>query len=133
MITAVDTNVLLDIFLPDKKFAPESGRLLKLAYNEGALLICDIVYAELVPQFKKRPLLDETLATLNVTVSSVDLDIAFLAGEKWELYRHSGGKKERIITDFLIGAHAMMKADRFLTRDRGFYRSYFPGLKFLGY
>lgn len=133
MITAVDTNVLLDIFLPDKKFAAESGRPLKLAYNEGALLICDIVYAELVPQFKKSPLLDETLATINVTVSPVDLDIAFLAGEKWELYRRSGGKRERIITDFLIGAHAMMKADRFPTRDRGFYRSYFPELKFLGY
>jgi len=51
MITAVDTNVLLDIFFPDKKFAAESARLLKLAFNEGALIICDIVYAELVPQF----------------------------------------------------------------------------------
>jgi predicted nucleic acid-binding protein len=131
MITAVDTNVLLDIFLPDKKYAEESGRLLKTAYNEGALLICNIVYAELVPQFKGRSLLDATLATLNVTVSSIDLDIAFLAGEKWELYRRSGGKRQRIITDFLVGAHATLKADRFLTRDRGFYRSYFPELKFL--
>jgi len=131
MITAVDTNVLLDIFLPDKKYAEESGRLLKAAYNEGALLICNIVYAELVPQFGERSLLDATLATLNITVSSIDLDIAFVAGEKWELYRRSGGKRQRIITDFLVGAHATLKADRFLTRDRGFYRSYFPELKFL--
>jgi predicted nucleic acid-binding protein len=131
MITSVDTNVLLDIFLPDKKYAEESGRLLKSAYNEGALLICNIVYAELVPQFKERSLLDATLATLNVAVSPVDLDIAFMAGERWELYRRSGGKRQRIITDFLIGAHAMLKADRFLTRDRGFYRSYLPELKFL--
>ncbi len=56
MITAVDTNVLLDIFLPDKKHAEESGRLLKSAYNEGALLICNIVYAELVPQFFVDPI-----------------------------------------------------------------------------
>jgi predicted nucleic acid-binding protein len=34
----------------------------------------------------------------------------------------------RIITDFLIGAHAMAKAERFMTRDRGFYQSYFPDL-----
>ena len=132
MITAVDTNILLDIFFPDKKFAPESAELLKKAYNEGALLICNIVYAELVPQFKDRSLLDETLAKINVSISLLDLDVAFLAGEKWGLYRQSGGKRERIITDFLIGAHAALKAERFLTRDRGFYRSYFPSLHILG-
>ena len=126
MITAVDTNILLDVFFPDKKFASNSAKLLKLAYDEGALIICDIVYAELVPQFEDRSLLEGTLETMNVTIVSVDSDVAFLAGEKWSLYRKSGGKRERIISDFLIGAHAMVKADRLLTRDRGFYRSYFP-------
>lgn len=129
MITAVDTNILLDVFLPDKKFAADSLKLLKLAYDEGALIICDIVYAELVPQFEKRSVLDSTLATINVSLSSVDADVAFLAGERWKVYRKSGGKRERIITDFLIGAHAMIKAERFLTRDRGFYKSCFPDLQ----
>ena len=129
MITAVDTNILLDIFFPDKKFASDSSKLLRLAYDEGALVICDIVYAELVPQFEKRSMLDSTLTTINVSLSSVDKDVAFIAGERWKEYRESGGKRERIITDFLIGAHAMIKAERFLTRDRGFYKSYFPDLK----
>jgi len=129
MITAVDTNILLDVFLPDEKFASDSSKLLKLAYDEGALVICDIVYAELVPQFDKRSMLDSTLATINVSFSSVDKDVAFLAGEKWKVYRKSGGERKRIITDFLIGAHAMIKAERFLTRDRGFYKSYFSDLK----
>ena len=129
MITAVDTNILLDIFLPDEKFALNSSKLLKLAYDEGALIICDIVYAELVPQFDERSVLDSTLAIINVSLSSVDRDVAFLAGEKWKIYRKSGGKRKRIITDFLIGAHAMLKAERFLSRDRGFYKSYFPDLK----
>ncbi len=43
MITAVDTNVLLDIFLPDKRFVVDSTNALKMAYDEGALIICDIV------------------------------------------------------------------------------------------
>jgi len=124
-------GILLDIFFPDKTFASESARLLKIAYDDGALNICDIVYAELVPQFRKRSLLDETLTKLSVSLSPVDSEIAFLAGEKWGIYRRSGGKRERIITDFLIGAHALLKADRFLTRDRGFYRSYFPDLQIL--
>lgn len=129
MITALDTNILLDVFLPDKKFASDSSKLLKSAYNEGALVICDIVYAELVPQFEGRSMLDSTLTIINVSLSSVDKDIAFLAGERWKVYRKSGGERKRIITDFLIGAHAMIKAERFLTRDRGFYKSYFPDLK----
>ena len=131
MITAVDTNILLDVFLPDERFAADSAELLKLAYDEGALIICDIVYAELVPQFEDRQRLDNTLATINVSLSSVDADVAFLAGEKWGLYRKSRGKRQRIITDFLIGAHATIKAERFLTRDRGFYKSYFPELEIL--
>ena len=35
MITAVDTSILLDVFLPDKAFAADSSRLLKLAYDEA--------------------------------------------------------------------------------------------------
>ena len=129
MISAVDTNILLDVFLPDKRFAAQSAKLLRLAYDEGALIICDIVYGELVPQFNDKHKLDATLAAINVSLSSLDRDIAFLAGERWGLYRKSGGERKRIITDFLIGAHAATKSERFLTRDRGFYKSYFPELK----
>ena len=34
MITAIDTNILLDIFLPNERFAAESAKLLKLAYSK---------------------------------------------------------------------------------------------------
>jgi predicted nucleic acid-binding protein len=128
MITAVDTNILLDVFLPDDKFAPESAKLLKSAYDQGAIIICSIVYAELVPQFADMYSLNNTLEALNITCSPLDSEIAYIAGERWALYRKSGGKRMRIITDFLIGGHAMVKAERFMTRDRGFYQTYFPDL-----
>lgn len=46
MITAVDTNVLLDILRGDERHGPESQERLKTAYDAGAVVVCDIVYAE---------------------------------------------------------------------------------------
>lgn len=128
MITAVDTNVLLDILRGDERHGPESRERLKMAYDAGAVVICDIVYAELVPAFGDRALMDATLRQINASLSPITTDIAYEAGLRWQRYRRAGGPRERIITDFLIGAHALSAADTFLTRDRGFYATYFPEL-----
>lgn len=128
MITAVDTSVLLDVFLPDEAFGPRSAEWLRAAYDAGAIVICDIVHAELAPAFPDRNALDDALNRINVTVSPLDATIAWDAGRRWLRYRRLGGKRTRIITDFLIGAHAAATAERFLTRDRGFHRTYFPEL-----
>ena len=129
MITAVDTSVLLDIFLPDENHGPESAQRLRTAYDRGAILVCDVVYAELVPAFDDRNALDRVLREVGVTSSPIDTAIAYEAGVRWDRYRQAGGSRERIITDFLIGAHAVVAADAFLTRDRGFYATYFPELR----
>ena len=91
--------------------------------------MCDIVYAELVPRFPNRAELDDTLREINVIVSPIDTAIAHEAGQRWAQYRRAGGPRERILPDFLIGAHAMASADAFLTRDTRFYATYFPELQ----
>ena len=129
MITAVDTSVMLDVFLPDDRHGPRSLEALRTAYDQGAVIVCEVVYAELVPAFNDRTALDGALRELGMRLSSVDADIAYEAGSRWLRYRRAGGPRDRIITDFLIGSHALVSANVFLTRDRGFYTTYFPELK----
>jgi len=47
MITAIDTNILLDILVPNEQFYKASADALQDAAGEGALVVSDIVYAEL--------------------------------------------------------------------------------------
>jgi predicted nucleic acid-binding protein len=129
MITFVDTNILLDVFLPDPEFGEKSSECLERCFHEGSLIINEIVYAELSPQFSSQRLLDKTLLKLGIRILPIDRETAYTAGIAWQQYRRAGGKRERIISDFLIGAHALVHADRLLTRDRGFYKIYFKNLK----
>ena len=131
MITFVDTNILLDVFLPDPEYGEKSSGALEKAFNQGSLIINEIVYAELAPQFDRQGILDEVLGKLGIRTVIIDNEAAFMAGRVWKEYRKSGGKRNRILADFLIGAHARLKAERLLTRDRGFYRKYFKGLTLL--
>lgn len=128
MITTADTNVLLDVFFQIEPYWKLSQRWLRDAYETGAVLVCDVVYAELVPAFDDKGSLDEVLAEVGASVSPIDTDIAYEAGRRWGRYRRAGGPRERVLPDFLIGAHALATADVFLTRDRGFYATYFPEL-----
>ena len=129
MTTAVDTNILLDVIRENPRYAEQSAEWLALARSRGLVVICPIVYGELVPTVNSKSELDDTLDDLDVELSPIDDAIAYEAGLRWQQYRQAGGTRARLLPDFLIGAHALVSADTFLTRDEGFYRSYFPELQ----
>ena len=128
MTIAVDTNVLIDAFKSNAPYHRQSQEWLRVAYEAGPILVCDLVYAEMVPFFGNQTDLDGALRSINATLSPIDSSIAYEAGLRWMRYRRAGGPRERIIADFLIGAHALAEADSLLTRNRGFYGTYFPEL-----
>jgi predicted nucleic acid-binding protein len=128
MITAVDTNVLLDILLPNDDFYEASAKALQDAASEGSLVISDIVYAELCIHFETQRDCDTFLGDNEIRVQALVRESHFLASRAWRNYRQRGGKRARILADFLIGAHAQKQATRLLSRDRGFYRKLFPSL-----
>jgi predicted nucleic acid-binding protein len=121
----------LDVFSESPRFLKTSREALLVALAEGSLVACDVVWAEARAHFSSYSAFERSMATLGVLFDACDQESAAIAGDAWKRYREAGGPRDAIISDFLVAGHAMARADRLATRDRGFTRTYFARLKIL--
>ena len=130
MITAVDTNIIIDILEPDPVFGPASRAALKSCFQDGSVIACEVVWAEVATAYANK--IEEAvdvMSRIGIEYSAMTLEATLEAAKRWSIFRKKTKARDRIVADFLVGGHAIALSDRLLTRDSGFYRDYFKPLK----
>jgi predicted nucleic acid-binding protein len=130
MITAVDSNILIDVIGNPNEFTSVCVEALDVALKSGPLIICPIIVSETAAWFESGEQLKSIYARMQIELVPFNWEDLYQAGQTYVRYcKRSRKPRERMLADFLIAAHAFAHSDVLLTRDRGYYRTYFPELK----
>jgi predicted nucleic acid-binding protein len=128
-VIALDSSVLFDILIGDPVYAEASEQCIADALAREDVVVCDAVVAEVQAMLDTSISLMDTLTSLGIRYLPTQEAAAMRAGHMNKRFRARGGKRERVVADFLIGAHALLQCDGLVTRDEGFFRDYYKGLK----
>lgn len=126
---ATDSSVLVDLIAGDGVDSTAAAEAVRQALRQGPVVLCEVALAELCTSLRGGSEVLQHLEDVGIAYSPMEPKSALRAGEMQRRYRQRGGNRSRTVADFLIGAHAMMQCDALITRDAGFYRDYFKGLK----
>jgi predicted nucleic acid-binding protein len=128
---AIDTAVLVDL-LGDGAEADAAEACLRLALGRGAVVVCPVVLAELTAVLGEGARVVDVLDDMGIRFDPIDRRAAVRAGEMQRRFAQRGtdlaSRSSRTISDFLVGAHAMLQCEGLITRDALFFRDYFKGL-----
>ncbi len=134
---AVDSSVLIDL-LGDAPGADAAEAALRLALSSGPVVLCDVVLSEVTAGLGHGSDVMDALEEMGLRFLAIDQRAAIRAGEMQRKFKQRLAEKgvaagaassARAMPDFLVGAHAMLQCDGLITRDQGFFRDYFKGLK----
>lgn len=124
--TIIDSNVLIDVLEPSSAWAEWSTAMITDARLAGRLIFNVVIAAEVAHEFVSEDGFRNVFPDRLWDFEDIPVEAAVAAGWAHREYRLRGGRRERTLPDFLIGAHASIAGHRLLTRDPKPYRTYFP-------
>jgi predicted nucleic acid-binding protein len=122
----VDSNVILDVFLNDVKWADWSESKLEEYSDHATLYINSIIYSEISIGFQLIEDLESAINKAGFQLLEIPKEALFLAGKAYIKYKRREGIKSAPLPDFFIGAQAAVLNLVLLTRDVSRYKTYFP-------
>ena len=126
---AADSSVLIDVIAGSDDASAASAEAVRQALRVGPVVLSEVALAEVCTAFQGGSEVLRFLEELGIRFDAMEAKSALRAGEMQRRYRQRGSNRTRTVADFLIGSHAMMQCDGLITRDAGFYRDYFKGLR----
>lgn len=136
MTVALDTNVLVGLWDASDALHPQARKALESASSRETLVICGVVYAELIgAPGRTESFVDRFCEETGIAVEwDLEEKVWRTAGKAFQVYaaqrkKYGGLEQRRLLADFLIGAHASESGHKLLTLDDRLYRRAFPGLK----
>lgn len=150
MRVSIDTCIILDLLLNKNDKSIE--KLKKHCHDHDEMIVCGMVYGELVPFFIENGIdADLFFSEMDIKIENCTPGHYAYAGKKWGEHNRRRriicpdcGKslnlkcpycespvrfRRHILADFIVGAFSEMNCDGLLTRDFGYYKTYFPKLR----
>ncbi len=135
MTSSIDTNVIVALWRKAHASNSIAAGLLDQARRRGQLVISAPVFAELIADPDRREHeLDDFASDTGISIEwKIEEDIWREAGRAYRDYarrriRSGGGPPRRVLADFIIGAHALIRGYTLLTLNGSDYRTNFPEL-----
>ncbi|MGH9946330.1 MAG: type II toxin-antitoxin system VapC family toxin [Pyrinomonadaceae bacterium] len=136
MISAIDTNIIVSLWDAEERTYSPALSILETASSRGGVMICGAVFGELLAAPRRtEEFIKGFLNEANIIVDWSSSEAVWRkAGAAFQKYaarrrRQNAAHPRRILTDFYIGAHALVNGYELLTLDAKIYRAAFPTLR----
>jgi predicted nucleic acid-binding protein len=138
MMTAIDSNIIVALWRSDDQLNRIATKLLGQAGKQDSLVISAPAYAELMgdpnrTEIELNKFFRDTGILVDWTLDETVWREAGIAYQGYVRRRRSGvgAAPRRILADFLIGAHALVRKSALLTFEQRLYAAAFPALTIL--
>ena len=130
-IILVDTCVITDLSSAQSALFEWSAATLEQLDQNNTFVINPIIYAECSVGFERIEEVETLFDHLGFINQTIPKEALFLAGKAFLQYKKRKGSKTNVLPDFFIGAHAAVSSYQLITRDKGRFSTYFPGVSLI--
>jgi len=130
-VILIDSCIVTDLADPESTWFEWSASTLERLDQNNTMVINPIIYAECSVGFEHIEEVEALFESLGFAMKPIPREALFLAGKAFLQYNRRKGEKGNVLPDFFIGAHAAVSGYPLVSRDKGRFSTYFPGVELI--